>query len=191
MTPRSFWTIVIKILGLYVVLESITTIWQSLNIIIIYSSISSVIDHNYYGIRVYFSLLVSVLLFFIYILIFYSFLFKTDWVINKLKLDKGFPEEIFGFNIDATTVMKIGIIILGGSLLVNYVPDLIREICYYFERTGVKNEQKYLARNILYIVNDIIRIAVGIFMLLRSDTLINFIERKRKKPATNISEETI
>jgi len=124
----------------------------------------------------------------IYILVFNYCIFKTDVIIEKLKLDKGYEDERFEFNIHRSTILKIAIIIIGGLLLVDSFPLLCEQTLSYFKRI---NNYKSFASSIeaKYIVYYFIKTFIGFFMLTCSRMIVNYIELKRKNPITNTTDE--
>jgi hypothetical protein len=189
MTPRSFWTIVIKILGFCIGYGFLTTVWRTTYIIIEYASIAKFYrdiklntDISDADIAMWSSLGLIIL----YILLFYCFLFKTDWVVKKLKLDKGYGEEIFELTVTQFTVIKTSVIIIGGWLILLLIPDLIHEIFSYFWEPI--NTRKFVHnRNVIYVTTDTLKIIIGIFMIVRADYISNFINRKSKNIIESLS----
>jgi len=188
MTPRSFWTIVLKITGIYFAIQSFTTLWKSMNIVIIYSSLGSMMTHYHFFMeRIEFVMIAAIILFVIYILICYYCLFKTEWIIYKLKLDKGFGEEKFEFSLHHSTILKMATIIIGGLLLASIVPDFINECFIYFQKVE-KYHQLEHNRNSTFIITDFVRIIIGLFLLIRSTSIVNFIERRSKPKPVQIED---
>src|SRR3569623_1657799 len=102
MTPRSLFAIIIKIIGIYLLLGAIVSIPQM--IITVYSlrgQVSYTDTKEMFGIA--FFLIVTAV---IYILIMRYCLFRTDWLIDKLNLAKGFTEEKLELNIHRSTILK-------------------------------------------------------------------------------------
>jgi hypothetical protein len=185
MTPRSFWTIIVKIFGLYLVLLLIGTIWQTINIIIVYSSFSST-NYNQFrssGVKDI-TLTFNILLVIVYVFLLYCCLFKTYWIVDKLKLDEGFGDEKFDFNFDATVILKTALIIIAGLLLIESVTDLIRQIVTYLKSPIENSYVVRQNRNESIIIVDVVKITIAIFMLTCSRMILNFIALKSKNPAS-------
>src|SRR6218665_1936200 len=111
MTKRDFFRILIKIFGLYSAVIAIFTF--------IPRNIS-----NFYMMRddgFMISLIVLILM--LTVSFFLFILYKADFIIDKLNLDKGFDDDLIVFG-DFTNhqMFKFSIIIIGGFLIVNYVP---------------------------------------------------------------------
>jgi hypothetical protein len=110
MTKRDFFRIVIKIYGLYSLIITLFTIIPRnfTNLMIQYTGIMILVISSV--------TLISVGLFLF-------LLFKTDSIINLLKLDKGFDDDHIQFGaLNNENILKIAILILGGFLVVEYVP---------------------------------------------------------------------
>ncbi|MDI9310244.1 MAG: hypothetical protein QM535_08510 [Limnohabitans sp.] len=61
-------------------------------------------------------------------------IFKTDLIVEKLKLDKGFDEDKIVFEkISDIEIYKFAIILLGGFLLIDNLPVMISQIMYIFK----------------------------------------------------------
>src|ERR1700744_6612590 len=101
MTQRTFWAILIQIMGVYVVLESLMAIPQFL--ITINYFFTSPTAREGSPIILYLICYVTITIC-IYILVIRYSIFKTDWVIDKLKLDTGYEDERLEFNIHRSTL---------------------------------------------------------------------------------------
>ena len=61
-------------------------------------------------------------------------LFKTDFIIDILKLDKGFDEEQINLgNLTNESIFKLALIIIGGFLIIDYTPTLLFDIVNAFK----------------------------------------------------------
>ena len=133
-TPRSLFNIILKIFGLFFLRELVNHTLTTLSVFIEYFSI----DEYETSIG---TLIVAVLLLCFYIFLIFQLLIKTNNLIDLLKLDKGFIEYEFTFEQRTPTQIKltlnevfnISLIILGGFILVEQVPNLINQI-YIFAR---------------------------------------------------------
>ncbi|MFI5157286.1 MAG: hypothetical protein ACHQF4_00375 [Sphingobacteriales bacterium] len=126
-------------------------------------------------------------LFIFYVLLFYCFVFKTNWIINKLKLDKGYEHELFEFNIPYSTILKVSIIIISGVLFLEVAPDLIREILIYFNVSTLKKTE--FNRNVAYIITDSIKIVIALLLIIYSTSITRYIGRNDKKTAIEVIPE--
>lgn len=63
----------------------------------------------------------------------YLLLFKTHLIINKFKLNQGFDQEVISIQISNLLVLEIALIIIGGVLIVEEIPNFIRDIFAYIQ----------------------------------------------------------
>jgi hypothetical protein len=176
MTPRSFWIILIRILGIWFLLDSLEVIYSYLAYIPLYSNssqLSAVIT----------ALAMTTLLILIFVLILYLCIFRTDWIIDKLKLDKGFPEEKFELNMHRSSIYAISIIVVGGILLIRSLPQLIRELILYFQQSSLPRD--YSSNPTWsHILLSFLQTLIGIYFITSNRTIVNFIEKQRRKSIT-------
>jgi hypothetical protein len=173
MTPRSFFTILIKIIGIYFLLQVLAAIPQ-----IIASTSFYLVENN--RMRDVFDALIIIVSVGYYVLVTWFFLFKTPYIIDKLALDKHFTEDTFALNIHRSTILRIATIVLGAVLLIETLPLFCKQIFSYFEqkiRTDRIGDNPATGYLILYFA----KLFLGYFMLTSSRPIVNFIERKRKK----------
>ncbi len=183
MTPRSFWTILIKMVGFYIVLESIVSIPQFLGTLAIFFKQARGDGDNSYGTFVlgYYVMIVA-----LYVSILRLCLFKTGLVIDKLKLDQGYDDERFEFNIHRSTILKVIVVVMGGLLIINNIPPLIEQVLAYFRFShDVMYRNLADAPTAKFIAVYFIKTAIGVFMLTSSRLVVNLIELKRKRITTD------
>ena len=171
MTPRSFWMILIRIIGLYIILDSLSAIVPFLS------------NMYYAGHQTGADLLVSVagfvLIISLYFLLFWYLVFRTETVIDKFQLDKGFTEEKLEINIHRSTILKIAVIVIGGLLFIDSLPILFKEIFMYFQLSRPDSGFKENPTS-GWIIYYLVKSSIGIYMMTNNRTVVNFIERKRR-----------
>jgi len=176
MTIRTFWTIFLKIFGLYL-------IWQTLTILP--GFFSTLIFMNTQGDKASlfttFAAIIFITCFFITILRYC--IIKTDWIIEKLQLEKGFAEEKLEINIHRSSLLSIVIIVLGGLMLADGLPLLVYYGFQYIQHNNTYT--KFMDnRSTPWLVTNFLKIVIGYFMVSDSRLIVNFIERKRRKIIT-------
>ncbi|WP_291287321.1 hypothetical protein [Flavobacterium sp.] len=126
MSIKTFWIILIKILGLILILQAVSIIpeWIS-SIYFIYEN-----EDNKNLLILIFSVL---LVLFIFYLITRFFLFKANWIIDKLKLDKGFENNTIELNSSQNKIISIAIIVIGSYMLIQNLPILLKEFFMFFQ----------------------------------------------------------
>lgn len=168
MTIRTFWTIFIKILGLWLVLDSPAIVVQ-----IFTAVITPALAYPETG--SYITIAVCLFTLLVYAFILWLFVFKTAWLIDKLHLDKGFAEDNLALNIHHTTVLSIAIIVIGGLMLVDSLPQFCREIFNFYQTKTIFREDPETSWLILHFF----KIAIGYLLLTNSKLIAAFIEKQR------------
>ncbi len=170
-TPRTFWTIFLKIFGLYI-------IWQALVILpSLFASVIYIGSQDKLSLFTLCSGLVFLVCFFIAIIRYC--IFRTDPLIELLRLEKGFADEQIEVNLHRSSLLKIAIIVLGGLMLADGLPLLCFNIFSYFQYAHAYNG---FGQNRVspYLVSNLLKVFFGYFMVTDSRMIVNFIERKRK-----------
>ncbi len=172
MTPRSLFNIIIKVLGIFLIKDILVTIPQ------LPASLSFFASEDTRPEALWTLLGVAGVLF-VEIAICYWLIFKTDRIITILKLDRGFDQETIPINMHRSTILKIAIIVIGGYLLVNEIPNFCWQIISYFQEKrmtyGVTKPK------IQYAVIAGVKIVIGILLIAEQKLIVNLIERQRKK----------
>ena len=173
MTIRTFWTIFIKILGIWLVISFLTVIPQFLTIIPIFQS---KISDNPFGLVAYVASILIITIG-IYIFVLRLFVFKTSWLIDKLHLEKGFEEEKIELNIQRSTVFTIATIVIGGIIFVDSLPHLCRLTIGFIKENNPIRESPNLVWFIFYLVKTII----GYLLMTNSQFVASFINKQNVK----------
>jgi cytochrome bd-type quinol oxidase subunit 2 len=173
MLIKTFWKILIKIIGLWILFGCISVIPQ-------FFSTVSFTDGN---LNIESLMLIWLMLFatiIVYILVIRLFLFKTDWIIEKLKLDKNFTEERIDLNIKSSTVLTIAIIIIGGLIITESLPNFCSRLFDFFQQKSLLKEYHDTSWLIYYFI----KIIIGYLLLTNGKNLTKYIEK-------NSSEENV
>jgi hypothetical protein len=173
MTPRSLFTIVIKILGIFFFKNIIETIPQFISTAMTISSSDSVEGASYIFLGT------TVILAF-YIFASFVLLARTDKIVNMFKLAEGFEQGTFSFDMPISSILNISLIILGGLILTNEIPNLCRALySYVVERNLLKYDQR--RPDISYSVLIAAKIILGLLLLGERKRIISFILSIQKK----------
>lgn len=173
MTPRNLFNIIIKIWGLYFFKNIIETIPQ------VVSTSSMMAKAGDLASVPYIFLGTCVILAF-YIFVSFVLIARSNKIVDLLKLDKGFNEEVFVFNIRASSILTIALIVIGGLILTNEVPNLCRALYAYVEE---RNLLKYDQRrpDISYSILIGSKIIIGLLLLGERKRIVSFVESKQNK----------
>ena len=172
MTIRTFWNILLKILGIWLILTGMGVIPQFIWAFTAF--FDSPKGSTMLGLVAFaILLLVSAAVF---IIILWLFVFKSEWIINKLKLDKGFSDEKIDLNLKLNTALTIAIIVIGGLMFVDALPQLLRNIYSGFQQNDLVRKDPVTALIILYLIKTII----GYLLMTNSRIIIGFITKHNK-----------
>jgi hypothetical protein len=105
--------------------------------------------------------------------------FRTEFLIDKPQLDKGFKEEKFELKIHRSTVLRIAIIVIGTVIIIDALPLFCKQAFSYSQLSGPDRGFKENPAS-GWIVFYMVKIFIGFFLMTSSRLVVNFIERKRK-----------
>jgi len=179
MTIKTFWTILLKILGLWFAFEGLTIILPTLAMLI-YSSLNGRSPGVEKPLLAIVIVLVTVVTF---ILILWLLVFKSVWVIEKLKLTKGFTEDRLELTMDWSTILTIATIVIGGVIFIDSFPVLIKQSVSFIQ------QGKPFRNNLesIWIVLYLVKTVLGYLLMTNSRFVVNFIGRQNRN--NRISEE--
>lgn len=186
MTPRSLFNIILKIFGLFFLRETINAVSQLFSAITYYVNFD-----NPNGGALTIVLTLFVLAFYFVLII--QLLFKTNSFIDKLKLDRGFDEHEFSFdrqdkfsiNISTALVLRISLIVIGGVLLTEEIPNFCRNIYLFLVEN--KSIQDCTESSACHAILSAVKIIIGLLIIGERKRIIDFIEERQNKDAkTNL-----
>lgn len=176
MKPRELFLVILKVIGIYLIKDILFSIPGVADVIIRFSYNSS---------DFVISTMILALLSFAYqASIVYILLFKTGVIVDKLKLTAGFGDETFSFTMHRSSVYSIAVIVSGILVLVFSLTKLIKQVYYWLEYIQEKN-QFYAGPPFEYVnlLTAITEVIIGIILLSKSQSIVNFIELKRREKA--------
>lgn len=174
MTIRTFWTIFIKILGIWLVMDSLTVIPQFISTLFY-------IDPNDNGQEYALAIALLLLTIAVYFFILRLFVFKTAWLIDKLHLDKGFDEEKIDFNVQLSTVLTVTIIVIGGLMFVDSLPQFCKQTFMYFQQKNMFGESPESG----WIIFNLVKTILGYLLMTNSKQVVAFIDKQTTKQNDN------
>lgn len=165
MTIRTFWRIFLKAIGLWIILESISILASFL--LVFLSSQGKEIEYNFN----YLTFLIQfILVSGGYFLVFRYFILKTDWLIDKLNLDKGFEEGNLDVKIDPKNILTLAVIVLGGFLFVHSIPILFSELFLFSQGKEIFSENPGSHWIILYGIET----TIGFLLMINYKPIVEF-----------------
>lgn len=174
MTSRTLWTIILKIFGIYLLLQIYYPLMQLMSLILL------VINRRLDGyIQEFGFVLFSIS---IYLFLVIAFLFRTGWLIDLLKLDKSTKEEKIELNIHRSTVLTIAVLLSGILLFVDSLPQFLKEFYGYYQYQKMSELGRFADYpRTSFIIVQLVKLFISIFMIGASRAIVNLIERKRKR----------
>lgn len=172
MTPRSLFNVVLKILGIFFIKDILATLPQLISVILYLKDPEMAAQ----GIWM---LIMSIIMLLVYGLVSYYLIFKSERIIDKLKLDMGFDQKIIQLNVHRSIILSVSIIVIGGLVVVDEIPNLCQQLFAYFQEKGMTFGQTN--PSISYTVLAGTKILIGLLLVGNQRQIVNFIERKRRK----------
>lgn len=169
MTIRTFWTLLIKILGIWLILSGLTVVPQFISALTFFGENQQ--DNLFATVYIVTILLLTVGLYFVVLKL---LVFNSSWLIDKLKLDQGFQEEKLDLSITLKTVLKIATVVIGGVIFVDALPILCQNIFTFIQQKTVLREDPQMSWIVFYSVKALI----GYLLMTNSQLVITFIDKK-------------
>ena len=166
MSIRTFWIIIIKILGLFLIYGALIVVPQSISFIYYAFKSGDLIDLLSIAV-------LNIILLFVYLLIIILCLYKTNLLIDKLKLGQGFGTENIELNFDSIKIFSIAIIVIGGVQFIDNIPVLLREIMVFFQD---KNLFKDYPKSGL-IIFSFCKVIIGYLLMTNSFRIAKLIDK--------------
>jgi len=171
MTKKDFFRIILKLFGLYWLVSSLYATFPSwITMLIVDVDVMQIVE-----VFISFCIVLFIFIFLIY---------KTDIIISWLKLDAGFDENKVEFqNFNTENILKLGVIIIGGILIVNNIPNFLTQAFFAFKLQVMNNndvvtlgQQSYYRWTINFL-----NILVGYLMLTNYPALSTFLLKITQK----------
>jgi hypothetical protein len=166
MTKRDFFRLIIKLFGLYSGLITVFTV--------IPNNITNVLfQFNF----MMFLFIIGATL--VIVLLFLFLIFKTDYIIDLLKLDKGFDEERIQFeNLNSESIVKIAIFLIGGFLIINYLPNFLNYTVQAFRSKIQSSEFSNISVNYFNWIVSGINILLGYILITNYKVIAHYFDKK-------------
>ncbi len=177
-TPGSLFNIILKIFGLFFLREIINAIPDTFSVFIQFFAVSELTPSL--GM-----LIVSLLILLFYTFLALQLLFKTNNIIDVLKLDKGFQEHEFNFeeqdqnkySLPMASILTIALIITGGYILVDEIPDFCKQVYLFFDQR--KSFNGHTAPAMSNMLASGTKILLALLILGERKRIVDFIESKK------------
>ncbi|MFT6148054.1 MAG: hypothetical protein ACJAUH_000734 [Saprospiraceae bacterium] len=137
MTKKDFFRILIKLFGLYVLINFAFSIVNTISNLFIDSY-----GLGFFEVGIYLGMLILLFLLFVVLV------FKADTIIRWLRLDQGFDDEYIQFEkFSPKNVVKLALILIAGLMIIENIEVLIGQLTLYIQvrdyGIGGENISKY------------------------------------------------
>lgn len=127
MSLRNFWLICLKTLGMWLIINLFISLPNMIyNLITLFTTPVS-------GMNITIGVANAVFVCISYFLIFQFLILRSHRTIDFLKLDKVFEGMLIHLSIPYEKLLKMVILLIGGTLLTNAIPNLVENIYSYTE----------------------------------------------------------
>ncbi len=175
MTPRSLLNIVFKVAGIFLLPQTLETFVQ-------FILTATNLPKQDWGQIYLYNVLFTFFQLFMYVLLTYALILKSNWFIEKFKIDKDFEQTDFPLNIHRSTIISISIIVTGSLIIIDSFPSLIRYIILYFQNRQMQKASfgAYKPYDFSYMIIYTVKLIIGLVLVGNQRLFTNFIELKRK-----------
>lgn len=175
MSAKSLFNIVLKVLGILFIKDILISIPSLLSVFYSFgdADTSGAIS----------TLLITLLTLLIYCVVAYFFIFRTQQVMERLKLQENMPEDPIPLNIHSSTIVSIAILMVALLLITEAIPLLIRGLTKWYQYNrmtkGFYNGMQPFDYSM--ILTYIAEIIIGFLLIGYHRQLVNFVEVKTRR----------
>jgi hypothetical protein len=174
MTTKSLFNIILKVLGIFFLKDVLATVPQIISVFLYFSKADTVMEGVW-------TLLFTIVILAVYCLVSYYLIFRSDLIMEKLRLDQGFDQEIIPLNIHRSTVLSISIIVIGGLMVAENIPALCRQLFAYYQEKRMTYRQT--DPSLSFAVMEGVKIVIGLLLIGNQRLIVKFIELQQRKNA--------
>ncbi|MDF3025959.1 MAG: hypothetical protein K0S23_266 [Fluviicola sp.] len=169
MSIRSFWLLIIKTIGIWIVIRGIISLPEIvINFLVAYNAPYSTSE------VIFFQVLFLIVPILFYLLVLRFLILKTQSIIDLLKLERGFEETRIDITLPYNKVLRIIIILIGGIIFITAIPNLFENLYSFITEDRPFNESPMATSLIVGIVQSII----GFLIMTNSDIVQRYINKK-------------
>ena len=170
MTKTDFFRIIIKLFGLYWLISTFFSLGQ-----IVYFSTTNA---GWSGI------IYSVVMLALMVFLFFVLIFKSDMIIDLLKLNKGFDEDRIEFqNFNVKNILMLAVIIIGATMILDNIASFLNQI-YLSVKVFLSNQSDLVTINgqsSYHLVLSSTKIVLGYLLLTNYPAVCKFLMKITQK----------
>lgn len=120
------------------------------------------------------SVLSSVFILLVYLVIIALLIFRSSWIVDKLKLDRDSETETINIELKVSTIIVIAVIIIGGVIFINAFSLLCKSLYDYFKQKAVNDYNPTVS----WIIFNSAKALLGYLIMTNSKIVANYIGKQ-------------
>lgn len=113
----------------------------------------------------------------LYVALIRLFLFRTNLIIDKLKLEKGFTQEMIDISINRFSAIQIAAVIAGGYTFIQSLPEFIRLVIIFFQQKTLIKEYTGAP----WLVLEFLKLTAGYLLMTNSSPVARYLDKISSK----------
>lgn len=178
MTPKSLFNIILKIFGLFFLWQIINGVMQLISAFMLFFQPVGYGDNGFNS-DGFVAILIACIVLALYCFIVYLLVFRANYITEKLHLDKGFEAESFSMNLSTPDILSIALIVIGGVVLFNEIPNFCNNVFSFFQERSVRLGMT--KTNYSYMILPAVKIILALLLIGERKRIVAFAERRREK----------
>lgn len=167
MSVRSLFDVILKVLGIFFIRDILEAFSRSLSVLVYFPQYSSEKE-------AFFNLGVTIPPLVLYTLFCWLLIFRTQNLMRFLRIEKNVGEEPVSLDIQRSTVLTVAVVLTGGLLLVNEIPEFFRLAVYYYQERILYD--RMVRPDFSYPVMSLIKILIGLALIIWHTPFVHLIE---------------
>lgn len=167
MAPRSLFDVILKVLGIFFIRDFLEAFSRTLAVLIYYPQYAS--DKV-----ALFNLGVTIPPLVLYGLFTWMLIFRTQGLINFLRIEKTLGNEPVNLKFKKQMTLTIAVVVAGGWLLINEIPEFFRHAVYYYQER--KLYDRMVRADFTYPAMSLAKIAIGLALIIWNAPFVHLIE---------------
>jgi hypothetical protein len=169
MEPRSLFSIILKVLGVFFIKNILETFSRLLSVLVYLPQYETEQEG-------YFNLGVTIPPLVLYTLFSWLLIFRTDSIINLLRLDKNTGPVSTPVQLNKYTLLSTALVIIGGWMLAYEIPEFFRHVVYYLQER--KLYVRMVRPDISYLAMSASKIAIAFAIIVFNKKLVKIIGKR-------------
>jgi len=168
MKTQTLWQIVIKAIGIYVLLQFVSIAPQ------LFVNVFQIAFLKAEETVMVFQAVVTIFTISLYALIIWFTIFRTNSLINRLKLSERIDEDMLDLNISKAALLNIAVIVIGGVTFAESLPNFCHQLFLYFIDINTYDGFKKSPHS-PWLIEDGLKLIIGYLLVSFHKSIVNFI----------------